>query len=167
MKLDIKNGQIVVYSAILGAAYTVLGVAESALGMLNLLSPITDTLAGVPADILGGFAALVIGLAYLRGAIPLSRGSRESLGYILVGTFLSAIFGTLYLLIVCADGLGALLALLEGEEWTWEWLTKGSAGPGLLRPEIWLFFASLPLAYLTWKNTKKIIQQPKNTGSYE
>jgi hypothetical protein len=60
--------------------------------------------------------------------LKLWKGTRESWGYVLVGLFLSAVFGILHLLMVCADGLSGLLTFLEGGEWTWEWLTGGSAG---------------------------------------
>ncbi len=67
---------------------------------------------------------------------------------------LSAIFGAIYLLIVCADGLGAYLAYLSGEEWTWEWLVAGTTGSGLLRLEIWLALLSAPLGYAALKVVK-------------
>ena len=155
MKLKERNRQIAVYAITLGVVYVIVGAVEFALGLWNLLSlETTVSFLGVPIDLFGGFATLVIGAIYF-GAVPLLKGKHESLGFILVGTLLSAIFGVLYLLIVGADGFGTLLASWEGEEWTWEWLTSGSAGPGLFRPEIWLFFASLPLAYFTLRTTKK------------
>jgi len=154
MKRKVKNRRIAIYAMMLGVGYIIFGVAEFTLGIYNLFSPMGDaSLVGVPADIFGGFAALVIGATYLS-AISLLRGVRESWGFILVGMLLSAAFGVTYSLIVCADGFGTLLASLEGEAWTWEWLTRGRAGSGLQRPEIWLFFMSLPLAYLTQKNAK-------------
>jgi|YelNatPaOPRAMG01_1025707.scaffolds.fasta_scaffold25031_4 hypothetical protein len=155
MKQNVENRWVVIYTIILGAAYIILGAVEFALGIYNLSSPMENaSFIGVPADIFGGLATLVIGATYLS-AMPLLKGLRESLGFILVGTLLSTVFGVIYLLIVCADGLGTLLASLEGEEWTWEWLTSGTAGPGLLRPEIWLFFASLPLGIYVLKTTRK------------
>jgi hypothetical protein len=156
MKQKAENRHIVIYAMILGVAYTIFGAAEFTLGIYNLFSPMDNAgLVGVvPADIFGGFAALVVGASYLS-AISLLRGTLESWGFILVGMLLSAVFGVIYLLIVCADGFGTLLASLEGEAWTWGWLTSGSAGSGLLRPEIWLFFMSLPLAYLTLRKTER------------
>jgi len=148
---------IVAYAVVLGIAYLALGVAELALGIQYLLwSNENVSLAGiVPADILGGFASLVIGATFLFSSSVL-RGARESWGYIIVGLFLSAVYGVLYMLIVGADGLNTWLSYVAGEgDWTWDWLTSGTAGPGLLRPEIWLFLASLPLAYLTLRALKQ------------
>ncbi|MGC8940359.1 MAG: hypothetical protein ACP5KU_07690 [Candidatus Bathyarchaeia archaeon] len=146
---------IAAYAAILGSIYLMIGVAEFAAGLWDLFQPSpVGNLFGLPADIFGGFSALVIGCAYLGGT-SFWKGKHESLGFIFVGTLLSAVFGALYLLIVCADGFGTLLASLEGEAWTWEWLTRGRAGSGLLRPEIWLFFVSLPLAYFALRKTKR------------
>jgi hypothetical protein len=144
MKKKVENKWVIVYAMILGVAYIIIGIAEFTLGIYNLF-PSTGNVSFIvmPADIFGGFAALVIGSTYLS-AVSLLRGSRESLGYILVGLFLSIVYGVIYLLIVCADGFGTLLASLEGEEWTWKWLTSGSAGTGLLRPEIWLLLRRCP-----------------------
>jgi len=149
-----KYRRIAIYAIMLGIAYVIVGASEFALGLWDLFFLGTVNIFGVPIDLFGGFAAAVIGATYL-GAVLVLKGRYESLGFILIGTFLSAIFGVLYLLIVGADGFKSLLAFWEGQEWTWEWLTKGSAGPGLFRPEIWLFFSSLPLAYFTLKITKK------------
>lgn len=148
---------IVAYAVVLGIAYLALGVAELALGIHHLLlSNENASLAGiVPADILGGFASLVIGATFLF-SLSVLRGARESWGYIIAGLFLSAVYGVLYMLIVGADGLSTWLSYVAGEgNWTWDWLTSGTAGPGLLRPEIWLFLASLPLAYLTLRALKQ------------
>jgi hypothetical protein len=156
-----------IYAVALGITYLVFGVMELTLGLYNLFPLMTSrNLAGiVPADVFGGLATLVIGATYLS-ALFLWKSAHESWGYVLVGLFLSAVFGILYLLMVCADGLSSLLTFLEGGEWTWEWLTGGSAGTGLLRPEICLFFASLPLAYLTLRRIKEIYHIPKHHKSY-
>jgi len=166
MKQKVENRHVVIYAMILGVAYVIFGATEFMLGIYNLFSPMDNaSLVGVPADIFGGFAALVVGASYLS-AISLLKGARESWGFILVGMLLSAVFGVIYLLIVCADGFRTLLASLEGEAWTWEWLTSGSAGPGLFRPEIWLFFISLPLAYLTLrKKERRGLNTPKSRES--
>jgi hypothetical protein len=142
------------YAIILGILYTIIGLIEFATGLWNLLAPGTaEAILGLPIDLFGGFATLVIGATYF-GAIPLWRGDYESLGFILVGVLLSVVFGVLHLLIVGADGFGTYLEYLDGEVWTWEWLTFGTVGPGLLRPEIWLSFLSVPLGYFAWRVTK-------------
>jgi hypothetical protein len=148
MKQEVKK-TIVAYAVVLGALYIAFGVMELGLWICGY-----EGLGGVvPPDHFGAFAALVAGATYLS-TISLLKGVRESWGYVLAGLLLSAILGIVYLLIACADGLGTLLSTLEGGEWTWEWLTSGTAGTGLLRPEIWLFFASLPLAYLTLRTLR-------------
>jgi hypothetical protein len=151
MKQRVESRWIVIYAMILGIAYVILGATEFTLGIYSLFSPMDNInfVGVISADIFGGFAAIVIGATYLS-ATSILRGKYELWGYILIGLFLSIVYGAIYLLIVFADGFEALLAYWGGEgEWTWEWLTSGTAGPGLLRPEIWLFLASLPLAYLT------------------
>ena len=155
MKLSKETRKsLAAYAIILAILYIIIGLIEFSTGLWDLLAPgAAEAILGLPIDLFGGFATLVIGVAYL-GAVPLWRGNYESLGFILVGVLLSVVFGVLYLLIVGADGFGTYLACLDGEPWTWEWLTSGTAGLGLLRPEIWLFFLSAPLGYFTWGVTK-------------
>lgn len=155
MKLSEGAGKsMVAYAVILGILYITIGSIEFATGLWDLLAPgAAESILGMPIDLYGGFATLVIGAVYF-GAIPLWREKYESLGFVLVGVLLSVVFGALYLLIVGADGFGTYLAYLDGESWTWEWLTSGTAGPGLLRPEIWLFFVSIPLGIFAWRTTK-------------
>ena len=154
MRLNNSRRQtIAAYAAILGSIYLIIGAVEFAAGLWDLFQPgPAENLFGLPADIFGGFSALVIGCTYL-GGIPFWKGKYESLGFLLIATILSIVFGLLYFLITCADGFGTLLTTWEGEEWTWEWLTLGTAGPGILRPEIWLALISLPLGYAVIKTT--------------
>jgi len=146
---------LVVYAVILGSIYLIIGVAEFTAGLWYLFQPENAAaILNLPVDLFGGFSALVIGAAYLGGAF-LWKGKIESLGFLLIATILSIVFGLLYFLIVCADGFSTLIAMWEGEEWTWEWLTSGTAGPGILRPEIWLALISLPLGYSVIKTTRR------------
>ena len=150
-----RRRSITAYAAILGSIYLIIGAVEFAAGLWDLFqSGLAENLFGLPADIFGGFSALVIGCTYLGGT-PFWKEEHESLGFLLIATILSIVFGALYFLIACADGFGTLLATWEGEEWTWEWLTLGTAGPGILRPEIWLALISLPLGYSIIKTTKR------------
>ena len=151
-----NKGDVAVYAAFLGSIYIIVGMTEFITGLWELFWPGTvGGFLGLPADLFGGFSAVVIGAAYISSVLLWKE--RESLGFLLTATLLSIIFGILYLLIVCADGFGMLLCTWEGEKWTWEWLTAGTAGPGILRPEIWLALLSLPLGYFA-------IKQPKREG---
>lgn len=157
MKLNESSGKTAAtYAVILGVAYIALGLLEFIEGFGDFFAITGERILGIqwiPVDIFGGIMTIIIGLVYF-GAIPLWKAKYESLSFLLVGALLSAVFGALYLIIVAADGFGTVLALIDGEEWTWEWLTAGTAGTGLLRPEIWLFFLSLPLVYFAWSATK-------------
>lgn len=155
-KLSKRNTQImVVFATTLGSIYIIIGAAEFIAGVSELFWPnAAKGLLGLPADLFGGFSAVVIGVTYI-GSILLWKGRWEFLGFLLVATLLSIVFGALYLFIVCADGFGVLLGIWEGEEWTWEWLTAGTVGLGILRPEIWLGLLSLPLAYFADKTARK------------
>jgi len=150
-----RGRTLAVYVTILGTIYIIIGAAEFISGLWHLLQPENAIgFLGLPIDLFGGFSALVIGAAYLGGVL-LWKGETESLGFLLIATILSIVFGLLYFLIVCADGFSALIATWEGEEWTWEWLTTGTAGPGILRLEIWLAIVSVPLLYFAVKSAKK------------
>jgi len=158
MKLD-KNFSryMAVYSAVLGAIYIIVGSVEFATAFWNWFIAPGDNLSllGLPSDdLFGGLAALIIGIIFF-GAISLWKARYESIGFVLVGALLSATFGAVYLLTLGIDGLGTYLAYLSGEEWTWEWLTAGTLGVGLLRPEIWLAFLSAPLGYAALKATRR------------
>jgi len=152
MKLtDRMCRRLAAYVAAIGLTYIIVGVLELANAAYTLFiapeakQPLIGV-TGIPADdIFGGLSALVIGAVFLR-AIGLWRLERESMAYILGGTLLSAVFGVVYLLIFAADGLSALIALAAGEEAEWLWLSE------LLRPEIWLFIASLPMALVSWRS---------------
>ena len=158
MKLD-KNFSkyMAVYAAVLGVFYIIVGSVEFITAFWNWFIEPGDNLSllGLPCDdLFGGLAALIIGIVFL-GAIPLWKARYESIGFVLVGALLSVTFGAVYFLIVGADGFETLLAYSSGEEWTWEWLTAGTLGVGLFRPEIWLAFLSAPLGYAALKATRR------------
>ncbi len=146
MKLNESNGKVVAtYALILGAIYFILGILEVVEGFGPFLGITEGPVLGaeyIPADLFGGLATMVIGAVYF-GVAPLWKAKYESISFLLVSALLSTVFGVLYLLIWGANGFGAFLA---GEEW--EWMAE------LLRPEIWLFFLSLPLGYFALKVTR-------------
>lgn len=146
MKLNESNGKVVAtYALVLGIIYFILGILEVVEGFGPFFGVTAGPVLGaeyISADLFGGLATIVIGAVYF-GAAPLWKAKYESLSFLLVGVLLSTVFGALYLLILGANGFGAYLA---GEEW--EWMAD------LLRPEIWLFFLSLPLGYFALKVTR-------------
>ncbi len=149
MKLTKTSGKVAaVYAVFLGVFYIVIGVIECVEGFNAVFfmseSRILERIPAefAPADFFGGLSAVVIGAAYL-GVVGLWKAKFESLSFLLVGALMSTVFGVLYLLVFGANGFGAYLA---GEEW--EWTTD------IARPEIWLFFASLPLGYFALNNTR-------------
>jgi len=126
-----------------GGYALVLGILYVLVGILAILFWTGVSLFGIeyaiPADLFGGFALLVIGAVYLCSVKALLAEGEAGLSFFFVGVMLSAIFGVMFLLIM-------------GAHWLNYWLGEGEfpliAG---FRPEIWLFFISLPAVYLIWK----------------
>ncbi|PXF52626.1 MAG: hypothetical protein C4B56_04625 [Candidatus Methanophagaceae archaeon] len=73
------------YSLVLGIVYLVFGLIE-------VFGGTGETIPGVIAS------------TYLNGVVELSNGEHRGLSF-LIGGLLSAVFGVLYLLSICADGL--------------------------------------------------------------
>ena len=133
---DIGKGKTIgLYAAVIGVVYLVLGVIEVFGGAGDV----------IPGDLLGGLALVVVAATFLTGVKGAFDGEHKGLSFIIGGLFLAAVFCILYLLLMGADGLMFLLG--EAEEF---------AVLADFRPAIWMFFLSLPLAYLAWGLTKDV-----------
>ncbi len=140
---------LIVYAAVLGALYTILGLIEFGCGLCDIFMETAPELQWwIPIDVFGGFSAVVIGLTYLS-SLRRSEGMYESLSYLLVATILSVVFGALYVLVTLSNGISSYMA---GEEWNWV--------IDVSRPEIWLFLMSIPLAYKAWSKARRV-QRPE------
>ncbi len=127
------NGKVRVigiYSAIIGIAYIAYGLTEMiswATGPMNLpLSP--------SQDIFAGFILLIIGSILVYRIKSLLDMKYEGLSFLFVGLVLSAIIGVMYILIMGADALDAVII---GESWKFD-----AAAYNL--PAIVLFILLLP-----------------------
>jgi hypothetical protein len=109
-----------------------LGVISFAIGLVEILGGSGET---IPGDLFGGFVLVVMAATYLVGVKGTLRGRHEGLSFLIGGLFLTMVFGVLYLLMMGADGLMYLLGDAEA-------LPKLSD----VRPAIWIFILSLPLA---------------------
>jgi len=118
-----------IYAAIIGLIYLFISIMEIFGGIYN-----------VPKDIFGGLVLLVIAATYLTGVKRALKGECKGLSFLIAGVFLSSVFGILYILILFANWL--------------EYLIGNASFSFYLRPEIWLFFAILPLAYLIKKEIR-------------
>ncbi|MBN1323982.1 MAG: hypothetical protein JW986_08325 [Methanotrichaceae archaeon] len=126
----------------LGAYALALGLASLAAGLVEILGGYGEM---IPSDWFGGYALVVIAATYLNGINDVSKGKYDGLSFLMGGLFLTAIFGVLYLLIIGADGLMYILG--EADEL-----------PAFvdLRPAIWIFIFSLPLACAVHKLTRRM-----------
>jgi hypothetical protein len=138
---------LAVYSFFTGILYASFGILEVLVGWGELLgtgAPLIQPieLAGVnlvPPDVFGGFMLIIIGAVYITGVRQQSRGEREGLSFLLVGSLLATVFFAVYIAIMLANGVGYAF---QFEDWVeWIWLDD-------LRPGIWLFMLALPGAYL-------------------
>ena len=130
MDFDIKKGKVIgIYAFLIAIFYLIIGIIE-----------IFDRIDLVKRDIFGGLALFVISATYFASIKETLRGEYKGLSFIIGGIFLSSIFGILYILILFANWLEHII---------------GKSNFSLyLRPEIILFFAILPLAYLVKKEVK-------------
>jgi hypothetical protein len=141
------------YSFVIGILYAVFGFLEILVGWgdligtgVSLIPPLE--LAGVnvvPPDVFGGIMLIIIGAVYLTGVKQQAKGNREGLSFLFVGSLIAAIFFSVYLVIMLANGVGYVFQFEDWLEWTW--LDD-------LRPGIWLFLLALPGAYLAFTKKK-------------
>lgn len=116
-----------------------LGIYASILGAVTLAVGLLEIFGGwggaIPEDPFSGLALMVTAAAYLLGVKGTVAGRYEGLSFVVGGLFLTAVFGVLYFLLAGAEALMYLLG-------------EADAFPELLdlRPEVWIFLLSLPLA---------------------
>lgn len=88
------------YAGLLGLIYVAVGVLEIVGGL---------AVGWIPHDTFGGLVMLVVGSVYLCGVRELALGKEEGISFVLVGVMLSWVFGVLYLLMMGASLLDALV----------------------------------------------------------
>ncbi len=106
-------------------------------------------------DIFGGAMLMVIGVIFLFGVRPQWRGAGEGASFLVVGTFLSAVFFAVYIAIMLSHAIGFAAFNIAPEpyaeimaDWA-EWTCMNDLQPG-----IWLFAFVIPglqLALRLWK----------------
>ncbi|MDM7275154.1 MAG: hypothetical protein P3X22_003390 [Thermoprotei archaeon] len=122
------------YALALGALYVACGLLEI-LSRMGVSPFKIDRF--IPADPFSGFASIVVGATYLYSVRALLTGREEGLPFLLGGVVLSTILGVTFILVA-------------GAHWLDSWLEGGEFSLAEeLRPEIWLFASSLPVAYFT------------------
>ncbi len=157
MTVNIKTGKpLAVYSLGVGTLYLIFGLLELARGLseaFGLEWVITELgTAFVYPDIFSGVTLTIIGIVFLFGVMPQWKASKEANAYLVVGTFISAVFFAVYLAIMGAHALGSGVYHIAPEtyadifaDWAdWTWIDDMRAG-------IWLFAFVLPGLYLTLK----------------
>jgi hypothetical protein len=123
---DKKLRWIRIYSIITGFLYLILGSLQAAHGF-GLKMGFEEFLL-VPEDSIGGLVLIVIGLVFLFGALRGRRAPQEGNAFALVGTVLGLLFAVIYILILLADVMEALV--IVNEEWA-EWTILDSLRPGI------------------------------------
>ncbi len=128
--MDGKVRIIGIYSAIIGIAYIVYGLIEMVGWTVRAVQfPLSPT-----PDIFAGFILLIIGSILIYRIKALLDMKYEGLSFLFVGLVLSAIIGMMYILIMGADALDAVIV---GEPWNFD-----TAAYNL--PAIVLFILLLP-----------------------
>ncbi len=129
-------------------ASIVLGLTYLAIGTIEIASMFTQNeIFLIPADIIGGFVSVTIGLTYLFGIRGLLRGNKQDLGFPLVASILAALYFSIYLLMLLADA--AECYILKNEEYS-GWTPMHS-----LRIEILIGAIAIVIAVWIWRKIKK------------
>ncbi len=97
-----------IYSGIMGTLYIFLGMVELASWIFGL------QISFIGADVMGALIMLLIGSILLYRIGALLDMKYEGLAFLFVGLVLSAIIGIMYILIISADIIDALIV---GESW--------------------------------------------------
>jgi len=132
---------IAIVSMVLGLIYLVIGIVE----IVSIFTQYRIFL--IPADIIGGFVAVTIGLTYIFGIRGLFRGNKQDLGFPLVASILAALYFSIYSLILLADA--AECYILKNEEYS-GWTPMHS-----LRIEILVGAIAIIIAVGIWRRIKK------------
>lgn len=126
----------------------VLGLAYLAIGIIEIASIFTQYgVFLIPADIIGGFASITIGLTYLFGIRGLLRGNKQDLGFPLVASILAALYFSIYSLILLADATECYI--LKNEEYS-GWTPMHS-----LRIEILIGAIAIMIVVWIWRRIKR------------
>lgn len=129
-----------IYSAIIGIAYILYGLIEI---VIWAAGPLHFPLSPGP-DIFAGFILFIIGSILIYRIQSLVDMKYEGLSFLFVGLVLSAIIGIMYLLII---GANALDALIIGKSWEFD-------ASAYNLPAIFLFILMLP-GWLIIKDKEK------------
>lgn len=129
-----KNGNSLagIYVGLAGFLYIVAGILEitTSLGV-DAVEPFANMLR-VVGDPFNGFVLIVIGLVFLKGVGPASRGDREGISYIAGGALLASTLLGFYVLNSLSNCLGFVLGF---EDWL-GWTILDEMKPGVV---LWLF----------------------------
>ncbi len=144
MVMNVSTG----YLRNIAIASIVLGLTYIAVGIVEIISIFTQyRIFLIPADIIGGFVSVTIGLTYLFGIRGLLRGNKQDLGFPLVASILAALYFSIYSLILLADA--AECYILKNEEY-FGWTPMHS-----LRIEILIGAIAIIIAVWIWRRIKK------------
>ena len=131
-------------------ASIVLGLTYLAIGIIEIASMFTQYgIFLIPADIIGGFVSITIGLTYLFGIRGLLRGNKQDLGFPLAASILAALYFSIYSLMLLADA--AECYILKNEDYS-GWTPMHS-----LRIEILIGVIAIIVAVWIWGRIKKDI----------
>ncbi len=114
----VKHPEKMIFAAIAGLLYIVLGILQSITGFGLDLGGWTEMIFIFP-DAIGGLAMVVIGAVYFYGVYELATDKDEGVAFVYVATWMGLGFMILYLLIMLGDAFEAYILKIEDfEGWT-------------------------------------------------
>ena len=105
-----------IFAVIFGILYLIFGITETLSGLVPAIADLTAPFM-IPADIIGGLVLCVVGAVYLAALQRFTAGSGNGSAYLYVAMALSAIFGTVAVLSLAAQGTDLIL-FGDGEPWS-------------------------------------------------
>lgn len=113
-----------ILSLFIGFLYFVIGIISLFIG-IGLILPIPGF-----GDLIGSIMIIIIGIVYLSGVKPLSKGEKDAYAFSIVATGLAVVLFILQVIIIGTNALGWGLGL---EDWiTWNIMDD-------ITPSFWLF----------------------------
>ncbi len=95
---------------VFGSAYLISGILQ----FLSSISIIDDPIGNLPGDVIGGSVMIIISIIFIAGVLSYKKEEGRMRSFLLVGTFLSILYGITQALVTISDQVSDLIGTTEG-----------------------------------------------------